>query len=434
MGLTRTLLIEKNWTLRLLIENHLRRFAQLEVEAVDEVQAGLERAALGQYHIVIVSLELDGISPARLIQSLSAVRPAPLILTVARSERHAALAPETAGVIHDMLSLPISRTTLTLTITRAIDHIQAQANAAFFTNVSKSNGGTATEGKRSARRTGSQRARIGRYDLNERLGGGKAGTVFSGSISSTGRTVAVRLLPRGLLERLGTTRVWKDWLAREASAAAAVTHPHVAAVLDHGTSDDEPIVYLVSELAEGEPLSRKLEHGPLSPAAALKTASQIAGALAAVHEAGFAHRLVRPSNVLLGAGGDAVLTDLGVAGVLAWDLLPLRDRLDTMPFLSPEQLRFGHVDDRSDQFSLGLVLHEALTGRSCFGGRSPTARVRSILTDAPDLALGGVSDAREDLRAILGTMLAQRPEDRYQGDAELQSALASCAERLGGDH
>ncbi len=257
------------------------------------------------------------------------------------------------------------------------------------------------------------------------------GTVYSGIIPSNGRTVAVRVISRRLLERLGGGRRWRDWFHREANAASSVAHPNLAAVLDHGLTDDERCLFLVSEFAEGRTLEEKLREDPLEPGEAILMARQVAGALAAIHGSGFAHRLVRPGNVVLDSK-DAQLTDLGVAGVLAWDLLPLRDRLDSMPYLSPEQIRFGHVDDRSDQFSLGLVLHEALTGRSAFSGQSPNKRIRAIVDERPEISLDKKMTGRKDLEKLLSTMLAQSPEERYQGDIELQAAIEACSKTLRG--
>lgn len=425
---SRLLLIEKDWALRLMIEQHLRRGGLCEVEATDEAQSGLERAELGQYDIVMVSLELGGLPPARLLTALAAIRPAPLILAIAKPGSGKDLAPEVAALIWQTLPRPLSRPALSRAIGRAVVNLHQRACASLVSPPPPKDGNGAAPKRR--RKPGAAGYRLGRYELRDCLGRSDKGAVYRGLIPASGRTVAVRVFPRDFLERLGRGQWWRDWFKREVSAASSVAHPHLAALIDHGATEDERCLYLVYDLIEGSSIKARIERGVLTPKEAVRMAFHITKALAAVHSVGFAHRLVRPSNIIVDNEGNATLTDLGIASVLAWDLIPLRDRLGAMPYLSPEQVRLSHVDDRADQFSLGLVLHEALTGRSPFGGDGPRARLRAILGDEPDLSLEGVAAARTELREVLRKMLARDPNDRFQGDAELKNALKGCAESL----
>lgn len=429
MSRRRLLLIEENWALRLMIEHHLRASGICEVEATNVGHGAFERAELGQYDLAVVSLELRQYPSARLIKELGGLRPAPLILTTGSPKSLEALEPQLASGLWEAMPLPLSRTLLTHVLTRALEQISQRDCASLVTSspLSEPNEGGVP---RRRRKSGPVGYRLGRYELLDRLGCTTKGAVYRSLIPSTGRTVAVRVFPRELLERLGRGRWWREWFQREVNVATSVSDPHVSSVIDHGATDDDRCLYLVSELIEGETLAARLRRGPLTPAGATRVALHIARALEAVHSVGFAHRLVRPTNIVLDPDGNATLTDVGVAGILAWDLVPLRGRLDALPYTSPEQIRFSHVDDRGDQFSLGLVLHEALTGRSPFGGESPSGRVRAILRNDPDLSLGEVTQGREKLREILGVMLARDSEARYQGDIELQAALKECLRSL----
>jgi serine/threonine protein kinase len=269
--------------------------------------------------------------------------------------------------------------------------------------------------------------RLGHYEIAERIGEGPKGAVYRAVDRRTAEDVAVRALSRSMVERLGTGTRWVERFSREASAAAAVSHRGLAAILDHGFEDDHRCLFLVTELAAGERLSERLARGPLEPGPALRMGLELAAALAAVHAGGFPHRLVRPTNVHLRVAGDATLTDLGVSNLIGWDLMPLRARLAATPYDSPEQIRLGRIDDRSDQFSLGLVLYTALTGAYPFAGESPLARARSIATQAPRLELPAGVAERDLLGEVLRRAMAPRPEERFQSDGELQESLARVA-------
>jgi serine/threonine protein kinase len=274
--------------------------------------------------------------------------------------------------------------------------------------------------------------RLGHYEVFESIGRGPKGAVYRGVDRRNGDEVALRAIPRELVERLGKKARWFERFTREASTASSVNHPHLAAILDHGFEEDQRCLFVVNELAPGPPLARRLEEGPLSVGAAVKLTFQVATALTALHNGGVVHRMVRPSNIHLDEKDNAVVTDVGVAGMLAWDLMPLRPRLvEGGPYLSPEQVRLGRVDDRSDQFSLGLILFEALTGRHLLEGDSPSARVHSLLSRPLGVNLDPNLEERQQLTDILEVMLAMSPEERFQTDGELQTALRDCGQDLG---
>jgi serine/threonine-protein kinase len=134
---------------------------------------------------------------------------------------------------------------------------------------------------------------------------------------------------------------------------------------------------------------------------------------------------------MLGSDGQSKVSDLAVASSLAWDLLPLVERPDGAGYASPEQLTFGLVDGRADQFSLGLVLFEVLSGRACFEAESLRGKVRAIVSEEPPTleAVGVALPA--PIAKTLSTMLAKDPNDRFSSDDELLLAIAQCGAELG---
>lgn len=427
MNRSRLLLIEKDCALRLMIESHLRRLDRFEVETADDAAVGIERARLGRFDLVLASLELAGMPPARVLDALSTIRPSPAVIAMGMPATVDALEGARSEAVREVLRLPFSRALLADVVLRARRSQQEHLCQTVIPPEPKPRHGA-------ARRKGAGHpVRLTHYEVLALLGSGPKGTVYRGLDKRNGAAVALRSVPRDLVERLGSGSRWFERFTREASAAASVNHPSLAALLDHGFEEDQQCLFVVNELAPGTPLSAKLAGDAALPAAtAVAAACRVADALAVIHAGGFAHRLVRPSNVVLDDDGDQVtLTDVGVANMLAWDLVPLRQRLDRTPYMSPEQLRLGHVDDRSDQFSLGLVLHEALTGRHCFKGRSPSAKALEMTRRRAQIALPDGLEHRDRLAEVLQRMLAPDPEERFQGDAELKAALHDCAAAFG---
>lgn len=430
MNRSRLLLIERDCALRYMIEDHLRRLEAFEVEVVEEADIGVERARLGRYDLVLASLHVKDMSSSRLLSALSSVRPLPVIIVVGRPERIDGLGSKQTNQIWEALRVPFSRSELAEVTLRARRHSQ---NTLCRTVVpppkkSKQRKGAKTTQRR---KSGGRPVRLGHYEVSELIGGGAKGTVYRGVDKRNEETVALRAIPREIVERLGAGTRWFERFTREASTAASINHPNLSAILDHGFEDDQRCLFVVSEFVEGTRLADRLKKEPLSPAGAIEMACHAANGLAAVHAGGFAHRLVRPSNIVLDDRNRAIITDLGVAPMLAWDLIPLRQRLNQTPYLSPEQVRFGRVDDRSDQFSLGLILFKALAGRHCFKGKSPSGMIHEMMKGPVKLTFPKGMKERSMFSELLSRMLAQEPEERFQGDIELKAALGSCAEDLG---
>jgi serine/threonine protein kinase len=224
----------------------------------------------------------------------------------------------------------------------------------------------------------------GKYRLDERLGAGGMGEVWSAEHLSIGTQVAIKLLSADVSLRPET----RGRFEREARAAAALQSPHVVRVFDHGTESGVP--FIVMERLVGETLAARLVRGPLPPADVARVVGQIALALSCAHAAGIVHRDLKPENVFLvaGDGGEvAKLLDFGIAKVsaeIAQKAAPTRTRsgslLGTPLYMSPEQLRERPVDFRSDLWSLALVAFECSTGTTTFSGESVAEVIADVLS------------------------------------------------------
>ncbi|MFA9446648.1 serine/threonine-protein kinase, partial [Egicoccus sp. AB-alg6-2] len=264
-----------------------------------------------------------------------------------------------------------------------------------------------------------------RYVLLDQLGAGGAGVVWRAHDEVLDRTVAVKLLHRELARDEETAARFRA----EAAAAAKLTHPHAVIVYDIGHTDG--CDYLVMELVEGGTLGDVLDQGRLPPGVAAAVGAQIARALGSAHGRGLVHRDVKPANVLVTRDGVAKVADFGIARALgdATSRLTTPGQvLGTARYLAPEQLRDQAIDARADVYALGLMLHQAVTGRLPFGeGTASEVAARRLVADglprASDVA-PGVPVALDD---VIARATALDPDDRHVDGAALAAALGPLA-------
>jgi Tol biopolymer transport system component len=225
----------------------------------------------------------------------------------------------------------------------------------------------------------------------------------------------------------------KQRFIQEARIAGSLNHPNILAIYDVGETDGVP--YIVSELLEGETLRNRLSGSGVTSSEALDIAGQVAQGLAAAHEKGIVHRDVKPENVFLTKDGVVKVLDFGLAHLLSPPTevdgdQPTQTRvtepgmiLGTVGYMSPEQVRGGAVDHRTDLFSLGIVLYEMLCGSRPFSGETPVEVLNAILKEDPPLRPvfpGRISPAVEP---IVRHCLEKRPEARYQSARDLAFSL-----------
>ena len=266
-----------------------------------------------------------------------------------------------------------------------------------------------------------------RYHILKRIGEGGMGRVYLGEHVKMNRLCAIKVMSPALVNDHESAARF----AREASNAARIIHPNVAAVFDYGES--EGLVYLVMEYVEGEPLARILaREAPLSVERALDLARQIADGLGAAHDLGIVHRDLKPDNILVSrnkAGKEvAKVVDFGIAKAIqenAGDALTRTGLvIGTPEFMSPEQLLGDPIDARSDLYAMGCIMHLMLTASPPFSAPTREQMIKRRLSEeAPHIQHldPGLPDS---LDRVVNRLLARTPTDRYGSAAEVRDALA----------
>ena len=278
---------------------------------------------------------------------------------------------------------------------------------------------------------------LGPYEIVAPLGAGGMGEVYRAQDSRLGRDVAIKVLPAAVSES-------PDALARferEARAVALLSHPNILTLHDFGKSDG--VSYAVLEFLDGETLRERLAAGPLSLRKAVEVGVQIARGLAAAHGKGIAHRDVKPENVFLTRDGQVKILDFGLARHAGDSTLDRPDSptlppatepgviLGTVGYMSPEQVRGGVSDYRSDIFALGCVLYEMVTGRRAFQRETAAETMTAILKDDPVDGSAAAVAIPPSLERIVRRCLEKRPEERFQSTRDLIFALESAIDGSG---
>ncbi|MDQ3980387.1 MAG: serine/threonine protein kinase [Actinomycetota bacterium] len=262
-----------------------------------------------------------------------------------------------------------------------------------------------------------------RYRIGSLLGSGGMAYVYDALDERLDRPVAVKMLRPEMALRDDVRLRFQV----EARAAAGLTHPNAVAVFD--TGEHEGVPYLVMERLPGDSLADRLPDGPVDTAWLCEAATGVLGALAAAHAAGIVHRDVKPGNILLTADGRAKITDFGIAKSLGTggdgiDLTQTGQLVGTPAYVAPERLEGHPATLRSDLFSLGVVLYEALTGSKPFQGESALAVARAV-ADGDFVPLTAVRpDLDPQLVAAVERAMARDPEDRFASAEEMAAALS----------
>ncbi len=266
----------------------------------------------------------------------------------------------------------------------------------------------------------------GRYELTQRIASGGMASVWRAHDDVLARTVAVKLLH----DHLAADDAFRERFRREAIAAAKLTHPNVVSLYDTGSEGDR--VYLVMEFVDGATLREVIaDLGTMSPGQAAAIGERIARALDYAHERGLVHRDVKPANILMGDDGSVKVADFGIAKADEndGDLTKTGMVLGTAAYVAPEQITGeAPVDGRADQYALGCMLYEALTGRQPFKGDSAVATAAQRLESAPPTVRAQRPDVPRGLDTIISRAMARNPEDRFVSAGALADALAAFAD------
>ena len=280
-------------------------------------------------------------------------------------------------------------------------------------------------------------SRVGVYKVTARIGEGGMGIVYRAHDTQLDRTVAIKVLPAGLVSDPDRRRRF----VQEAKAASALNHPNIVTI--HSIVRDTGAECIVMEHVAGRTLAQSIPENGLPLQAVLQIAIEIADALAAAHAAGIVHRDLKPANIMLAETGRVKVLDFGLAKLIkhehdAMDALTGTDNLDweagsestvagvvqgTAAYMSPEQVQARRVDARSDVFSFGTVLYEMITGGRPFSGSSRAAIVSAILSEEPAALREFRATVPAALEDVVLRCLRKDPGRRYQTMKDVTAAL-----------
>ena len=281
---------------------------------------------------------------------------------------------------------------------------------------------------------------LGDYQLLTLLGAGGMGEVWAAHQQTLGRRVALKLLPEEVTR--DPSRISR--FEQEARAASALNHPNVAHIYALGQTADGQR-YIAMELVEGETLRARLRSGHLPLPEAIRFAVQVAAALTAAHAVGVIHRDIKPENVMIRPDGFIKVLDFGLAKLVASSPSDVAAATRTMvhtdagtvlgtaAYMSPEQVRGREVDQRTDIWSLGVMLYEMVAGRCPFAGESRSDVIAAILDREPAPLARFDPDVPSELQRIVGKALRKDRDERYQGMRDLLLDLQALREDLAGE-
>ena len=261
---------------------------------------------------------------------------------------------------------------------------------------------------------------LGIYEVRERIGRGGMGEVYLARDTRLGRPVALKVLP----ERFAQDERFRERLLRESRLAASLDHPHVVPIYDAGEADGR--LFIAMRYVAGVDLKGLLrESAPLAPERAVAIVGQLAEALDSAHRCGLVHRDVKPSNVLLDQQHDrdhAYLADFGLTRS-SRDAGPTDGQfMGTVDYVAPEQIRGDELDGRADQYALGCLLFESLTGSLPFRHRSEVAAIFAHLEEPVPAASERHEPLPRAVDAVLARAMAKEPTRRFGSCRELVAA------------
>ena len=271
------------------------------------------------------------------------------------------------------------------------------------------------------------------YQILAAIGEGGMGEVYLAKDTTLGRRVALKVLPEYVGKDPERLRRFKQ----EARSASTLNHPNVCVIHEIGETDDgRP--FIAMEHIEGVTLRQRMNEPAMKLGEALKIATEVADALTAAHEAGIVHRDIKPENIMIRRDGYVKVFDFGLAKLTerghAFESTTMSALLvssspgtvmGTAAYMSPEQARGVAVDERTDIWSLGVVLYEMVSGRAPFAGETPTDVVVGIIEKEPAPISHYIRDAPPELERIVRKALRKDKDERYQIVREMAIDLRS---------
>ena len=271
-------------------------------------------------------------------------------------------------------------------------------------------------------------SQLGRYEVIGELGQGAMGIVYKAKDPLIDRVVAIKTINLGLA--LDEKEEYESRFYQEAKAAGRLNHPNIVTIFDVGKSGD--VAYIAMELLEGRELRDIMNDGGLLPVEqVLDIVAQVAQGLAYAHEHEIVHRDVKPSNIMVIRDGHVKITDFGIARMASSAVRTQTGMVLGSPkYMSPEQVMGKALDQRSDIFSLGVMLYEMLTGQAPFNGENVNAIMYQTLNAVPAPPNTINPAVPEMANFIVAKALAKKLEDRYQNAKDFAVDLRACRDTL----
>lgn len=262
----------------------------------------------------------------------------------------------------------------------------------------------------------------GRYEVIERVGGGGMALVYKAQDLLLNRNVAIKVLRQQFVHDEEFIRRFR----REAQSAASLSHPNVVSIYDVGQEDD--VHYIVMEYVEGKNLNEIIkERAPLQVDEAVRIASQIADALDHAHHNQIIHRDIKPHNILIGRNGRVKVTDFGIArAVTSTTITQTGSVVGSVHYFSPEHAKGIVTGEKSDLYSLGIVLYQMLTGQLPFLGESPISVALKHLQEEFDEPRKFNPLIPQSVENVILKSMRKNPQERYQSAKEMQTDLETC--------
>jgi len=277
-------------------------------------------------------------------------------------------------------------------------------------------------------------SRVGRsfshYRLESLLGVGGMGEVYLAEDTKLDRHVAVKVLN----EKFSQHESNLDRFIQEAKAASALNHPNILVIHEIGVSEEAN--YIVSEFIDGKTLRERISESPMPLPEVLEISIQIANALRAAHEAHLVHRDIKPENIMIRPDGYLKVLDFGLAKLIEQKTAIKQNTtakaviLGTVNYMSPEQAKGEQVDERTDIFSLGAVIHEMIVGQTPFAGATISDTFANLTNAEPQPLSRFAANLPDALQRIISRMLRKNREERYQTMKEVLTDLNDLKEKL----
>ena len=254
----------------------------------------------------------------------------------------------------------------------------------------------------------------GRYEILEVIGTGGMAVVYKARCHRLNRLVAIKILK----DDLSQDEEFRRRFHAESQAVAMLSHPNIMSVYDVSTSDEAD--YIVMELIDGITLKQYMEKkGTLNWKETLHFSIQIAKALEHAHSRGIVHRDIKPHNVMVLKNGSIKVTDFGIARIMSNNNTLTKEALGSVHYISPEQAKGGRVDNRSDLYSLGVVMYEMMTGRAPYDGESPVAVAIQHINGGAPMPSTLNPNIPGGLEQIIMKAMAVDPDQRYSSAAQM---------------